>query len=70
MKKSKSVRIDAELFDALDELREEKGIPVAEQIRRGMWAFIHANEAEEVSKIKSPLVANLPHMEKRTYDAQ
>lgn len=42
--KQKTVRIDAELLDALTEIKEELGIPVAEQIRRGMWKFVHEQD--------------------------
>jgi hypothetical protein len=39
-KQAMNIRVDPHLLDALEAIREEEGIPVSEQIRRGIRLWL------------------------------
>jgi hypothetical protein len=41
-KKLTNFRIDSELLDALEAIREREGVPVSEQVRRGILMWINS----------------------------
>jgi hypothetical protein len=39
--KTSTVRIDKDLHKALDKIKDDTGVPISEQIRRGMWEWVN-----------------------------
>jgi len=55
-KQAMNIRIDADLVDALETIRDDEGIPVSEQIRRGIRLWLEqkgaAPKARRATKIR------------------
>jgi hypothetical protein len=43
-------RLEAEIVEALQAIRERDGVPVTEQVRRALWAWIEAKGVKKAER--------------------
>jgi hypothetical protein len=57
-KQAMNIRIDPHLVDALEAIRDAEGIPVSEQIRRGIRLWLEAKGATPTATKRKASTAN------------